>query len=186
MPNLYNNGYVVMGLQKNSFSSTLDGFRGVDSFVSWPLKDYNDSLSKSLEDEAWDKWFGFKDVLEVVPQKDYLIRYVNHCKDNKLDTIILQLETPNCNQIAIVQLDVLEVLGFDCITGVQLSYLNLLPDFLQEHFPVAYVKLNSNGLCDSIDDAYKYLETYNKLLSQGIDLEHGPNPVPAKLSIVKL
>lgn len=176
-----------MGLQKSQFPTTLDScFRGVEGFVSWPLKNCNDRFSKSLEDEAWDKWFGFEDVLEVVPQKDYLTRYVNHCKINKLDTIVLQIETPNCNQMAIDPLEIVEVLGFDCITGVQLSYLNLLPDFFQEHFPITYLKLNSNGLCDNIDDVYYFLETYDKLLSQGVNLEHSYHPIPAKLSIVKL
>lgn len=186
MQSLYNNGYVVMGLQKNESSSTLVNFRGVEGFVAWPLRNYNDSLSKSLEDEAWDNWFGYEDVLEVVPQNDYLFRYVNHCKSNKINTIIMQIESPKCNQITTEPLEIIEVLGYDCITGVQLSYLNLLPDFLKKHFPTTYLKLNSNGLCDNIEDIYFFLDTYNFLLSQGMDLEHGPNPIPAKLSIVKL
>ena len=89
MKQLYNNGYVVMALAKNLISSSTGGFCGVDSYVSWPLKEYDDNLSRKLENEAWDKWFGFVDVLEVVPNRDYLIRYINHCETIGIKTIIL-------------------------------------------------------------------------------------------------
>ena len=186
MKQLYNNGYVVMALAKNLISSSTGGFCGVDSYVSWPLKEYDDNLSRKLENEAWDKWFGFVDVLEVVPNRDYLIRYINHCETIGIKTIILQIETPRNSQIATDYLEVTKVLGFDCIEGVQLSYLNLLPSYMRETFPKTYHKLNSNGLCDNIDDVYEFLDTYNIMLLQGANLEHGSNPTPAKLSVVKL
>ena len=44
MQNLYNNGYVIKGLFKNQYSSLLENYRGMESFVSWPLDEFDDLL----------------------------------------------------------------------------------------------------------------------------------------------
>lgn len=186
MTSLFNNGYVVKGLYENLFSATRDNYWGIDSFAVWPLRDLDDKISKELEDKAWDTWFSYQDVLEVVPSKEYLIEYTNHCKDLGIETIIIQIETPDSTQVALDNLEVVDVLGFDCITGIQLSYLNLDSDSMKELFPDTYKKLNSKGLCNSIDEVYEFLDRYNQMLSRGVNLEYGEDPVPARLSIVKL
>lgn len=186
MQRLYNNGYVIKGLFKNKYTSLLDSYRGIENFVSWPLDDFNDSLSNQLKAEAWDKWFAFQGVLEVVPEKDYLSRYINHCNELNINTMILQLETPNNNQTANDNLKTIEVLGFDCITGVNLSYLNLEPRYFEEHISEMYLKLNANRLFNTIDETYMFLDTYNRLLNEGENLETGYNPIPVRLSVVEL
>lgn len=186
MQDLYNNGYVVKGLIKNQYTSLIDCYRGMESFVSWPLDDFDDLLSKELQDEAWDKWFAYHDILEVVPEKEYLSKYVNHCKELGIETMILKIETPNNNQISLDSLKIIEELGFDCITGVQLSYLNLEPSYFEKRFFRTYQKLNSNRLLNTIDEIYEFLDVYNRLLDEGENLEYGDNPVPAFLSVVEL
>ncbi len=187
MQKLYNNGYVVKGLFKNEYTSFLDNYRGIESFVSWPLDDNDDDLiSKELQEEAWNKWFAYQDILEVVPERDYLFRYINHCHELGIDTMILQIETPNNSQIALDNLKVIEVLGFDCIAGVRLSYLNLEPRYFKEHFLGLYQKLNSNRLFNAIGETKDFIDAYKRLLDEGENLECVDNPVPARLSVVEL
>ena len=186
MQGLFNNGYVVKGLFDNEYSSSLPHYRGVEKFVSWPLDDYDDFLSKKLQDEAWDKWFGYQNVLELVPERDYLQRYINHCKELDIDTTIIQIETPNNNQLAVEQLKIVDVLGFEYIAGVQYSYMHLKPKYMEEKFSETVRKLNTNILCNTLDDIYEFIGKYNQLLRCGENLECLDNPVPAYLSIVKL
>ncbi len=186
MQKLFNNGYVVKGIIKNQWTSFVQDFRGIDEFVSWPLDDFDDEVSKNLRNEAWDRWFGFPDVLEVVPERDYLNRYVDHCIAMGVGPLIFQIETPNRAQTTEEHLDVLEVLGFDCILGVSISYLNLEPKYFAERFGELYQKLNKNRLFNTIEETDAFLNIYNRLLENGENLEHGPNPIPARLSIVKL
>ena len=135
-----------------------------------------------MKEEAWDKWFAYQNVLEVVPERNYLSRYVNHCNELGIDTMILQIETPNNNQIAFDKLKVIEVLGFDCIAGVRLSYLNLEPGYFEKHFSGIYQKLNANMLFNSMDDIHDFLDIYEKLLNEGENLENGDNRLLVYLS----
>jgi hypothetical protein len=98
----------------------------------------------------------------------------------------MKIETPRDNQRAFDQLRVDEVLGFDCITGVDMSYFDIGKEGFIELFPTTYCKLNSNFLCSTQEDVFEFLEAYNRKLSEGYNLEHGDNPVPALLSIVCL
>jgi hypothetical protein len=68
----YNNGYLVKGLFKREWSSRNASYRGVGSYVSWPLDYVDDEIANRLEKEAYDKWFEFQDVLDLVPVKEYL------------------------------------------------------------------------------------------------------------------
>ena len=185
MKKIFNYGYVVKGVMKNQYSSLLNDYWGTESFVIWPLRDFDDNLSKKLEEESWKSWFLYQ-IVEAVPSKEYLVRYINHCKNLGIETIIVKIETLFENHIVIDNLEVIEVLGYDCICGLQLSYLNLDREFMQKKFPTAYKKLNSNGLFNDIEDAYDFLDQYNNLLSKGENLEYGSNPFPVRLSIMKL
>lgn len=186
MGKLVNNGYLIQGLYKNERTSLLEHYEGVEKYVSWPLRDMDDYKSKLLEEEAWDSWFGYKNILEVIPSKAYLIKYKNHCIEKGLNIRILKVETPIYNQLAIDELKVSNVLGFDCIEGIQLSYLNLDNLFFQHQFPSVYEKLNKYGLFDTIEYVYEFLRQYDKLLDEGVNLEYGSSPTPARLSTVEL
>lgn len=182
MNKLFNNGYTIVKVNH----SCVSGYNGVENHLSWPLDNYNDVDSLRLQNEAWEKWFSYQDVYELVPEKDYLIRYIDHCKKLRIDVTILQIETPKSNQLAVDLFEVKEVLGFDCITGINLSYLNIDPDYFNTHFGTLSKKLNNNRLFDTLEDTYEFLNIYNSLLGEGENLEHGFNPNPALLSIVDL
>ncbi|MDD4476280.1 MAG: hypothetical protein PHV95_10960 [Eubacteriales bacterium] len=182
----YNNGYLIKGLFRKEFSSTIEGYRGVGSYVSWPLDYFDDDISKALEQEANDKFFCFENLLWLIPEKNYIIRYIDHCKEINIEPLIMQIDTPRKSRLPIEQLNVIEVLGYDCITSVNVSYLDLEPQVFKKLFHKTYSKLNCNYLFDSTDDVFDFLNNYNKLLSNGIDLEQGNNPIPAMLSIVNV
>ena len=182
---LYNNGYLVKGLFRREWSSTEESYQGVGSFVAWPLAYFDDDKSIALENEAFDRWFIYRDRIWLVPDRDYLERYVRHCSSRGFGTQVIQFETPRSNQIAKDVLDVVEVLGFDCIIGYDTSYLDMDPDGVPD-LERLFQKLNRNRLFDTIEETYEFLDIYNRLLDEGENLEHGENPTPALLSIVRL
>ena len=186
MKKLYNNGYVVKGIYKDKFSSTAPEYRGIECYPSWPLSEYSDDRSKKLQDEIWNRWFAYQDILELVPTRDFLSRYIKHCEQLNIPTTILQIETPNNYQLAVDQLNEVELLGYDCIAGVNLSYLNLEPGYFEKYFGAIYYNLNDNKLCKTLNDVYVFWDRYYQLLMAGENLEIGPSPIPARLSIVKL
>lgn len=181
---LFNNGFVIQGLYKNEYTSLLKSYNGIESFVSWPLSNFDDIVSKQLEAEAWNKWFSYIDALETVPDKEYLIRYATHCNELGIKTRVLEIDTANSSHKVSDDLHLIETLGFDCIGGIQLSYLNLDTSYFKKHFPQLYMTLNKHGLFDSYDNACKFLEKYNDLLEQGENLESYATPLPVRLSIV--
>jgi hypothetical protein len=190
---IFANGFLVKSLcdDPNKMYPPLNkSYRGMGRFISWPLEEYDDDISKALGSEAWDKWFSYHNVFEIVPEKEYLHRYVKHCKELGIETMVLMVETPLNNQVAHDSLSIVECLGFDLIGGVHFSYLTMDTDYLEDEcsvFQKTVSRFNSNGLCDSIDDVYEHISMRNNLLSQGVNLEHSDwGPFPARLSIVKL
>ena len=190
---LFINGFLVKSLydDTNKMYPPLNmSYRGIGRFISWPLEDHVDNISKDLGREAWDKWFAYHNVFEIVPEKEYLHRYVKHCKEVGIETMILMIETPINIQIAYDSLSIVECLGFDLIDSVHFSYLAMDTDYLEDEcaiFKKTVSRLNSNGLCNSINDIYEHIDMRNNLLSNGINLEHSDwGPFPARLSIVKL
>lgn len=183
---LYNSGYIVQQINDSASLAANSIYKGVEFFSSWPLKRLTDRTSIELEEEAWKKWFGYTDSIETVTDKNYLFRYVSHCCNNDIDTTIIKVETLKSNIVEPDELSVIKVLGFDCIVGSNLSYLNLTEDCLKNLFNKTYNKLNKNGLCETADDVFEFLKDYNCLLKQGINLESYGKPFPARLSVVHL
>lgn len=189
---LFNNGYIVKGLfyaPHRMYAPKNDKYRGVGYFTSWPLDYYDDELSKKFEEEAVDRWFGYHDMIETVPELDYLKKYIFHCKTLGIRTQILMIGSPKDNPLAKDSLKVIEHLGFDCICSVHYSYLTMDIDYYDEklaYFKITADKLNANGLCNSIDDIYKHIEIRNHLLELGKTLELDDGAFPARLSIVTL
>lgn len=183
---LYNNGYLIKGLDDSQQTSPLNEYRGIEKFISWPLDYEQDNISKELQQEAFDKWFSYQNVLEVVPEKEFLLKYVCHCQRLKIKTTILKVQTFNDFPTAKTELKVKEILGFDCIVGTQLSYLNLDPLYFKDKFPGLFSRLNSNRLFSTIQDAEQFISQYNKLVDSGENLENCGLPVVALLSTVVL
>ena len=63
--NLYIYGYLVKSLTSNPrqmFPPLNPDYKGIGRHISWPLDGYDDKTTKVLEQEAWEKWFGYHDV----------------------------------------------------------------------------------------------------------------------------
>ena len=182
---LFNNGYVVQSLHSEPLVSSRE-YRGIENYTSWPLEEFDDAISRDLTNEAWEKWFSFYDTFELVPDKSYLERYIRQCNKLKLNVMVIQIETPFRSKVTPDYLKAKEVLGYDCITGVRLSYLTLESAYFQKYFNRAFNRLNKNGLLSNVDDFEEFLETYNDLLMKGENLENSGDPCLALLSIVEL
>ena len=190
---LFNNGFLVKAAYSSPnamYPPLKSSYRGIGKFTSWPLEWKNDIVSKSLDKEAWDKWFGYQNVFEVVPDKQYLQRYIEHCNELEIKTMLLMIETPLDMYQDVDSLEVIECLGFDIMDCVGFSYLVMDIDYYDPECAVFSVakKLNSNGLYASLDDAYEHINVRDSLLMSGVNLEHSDDwgPFPARLSIVKL
>lgn len=189
---LFNNGYIVKSLfyaPHRMYPPKNERYRGVGYGTSWPLDYYDDKLSKIFEKESMSKWFGYHDIIEAVPERYYLEKYVSHCNTLGIQTQILMIESPKDISLAIDSLKVTEYLGFDCICGVHYSYLTMDIDYYDEectYFGITANKLNVNGLCNSIDDIYRHIEIRNHLLELEEPLELDDGAFPARLSIVTL
>ncbi|HBT95292.1 MAG TPA: hypothetical protein DEB24_03995 [Coriobacteriia bacterium] len=191
--NVFNNGYLIKALYDDPNKLYPPGnpcYRGIGKFVSWPLEECDDDISVALTKEAWERWFGFQDVLEVVPEREYLERYIGHCEASGIETSIMMIETPSEFQRACDFLEVVECLGYDIVSSVEFSHLTMDTDYLEGEcsaFREVARKLNSNGLYDSLADAYRHMEVRKRLLSQGVNLEIAHfGPFPARISVVKL
>lgn len=181
---LINNGYIVQGLNYPIFEQ--DIYNGVQKFKSWPLRKHNDNVSIMLEDVSWKKWFAFHGNFEIVPDVEFIKKYISHCNVLGIKIRLLQIETLNKYQIATTKLPVKKTLGYDCIAGIELSYLCMQIQDLKEYFPISSLKINNNGLFDKIDDVYEFLSFYQKLIDEGINLEDWGNPIPAKINEIYL
>lgn len=183
---LFHNGYIVQQLRNAPCSAANPMYKGVERFPSWPLKRLNDKISIELEEEAWDRWFSCTDSIGTVTDRDFLSRYVLHCRRNQIDTIIIKVETARPDPAEPDELHVIEVLGFDCMVGSDLSYFNVTEECLKKYFDKTYRKLNKNGLCENAEDVCEFLRDYNGLLEQGVNLESYGVPFPARLSVAEL
>lgn len=189
--NIYNNGYVVKGKFRTIYSQDFDNYRGIGCYTSWPLNEYEDkdNLAKILSKESEERWFSFVDTTFLtVPEKDFIRRYVEHCNTLNVETVIYQIETPKNIQLATDLLEIVEILGWDCLATAQYSYL---ADEAYNSFNLKPLKkfkqrINKNSLFDSIDDVWEFIEVRNNLLKQGVNLEDYYEAIPARISIVRL
>lgn len=179
---LINNGYVVQDLNYLIFDQ--DSYNGVQKFKSWPLRKYNDNESLMLEDFAWKKWFAYHGCFETVPDVKFIKKYINHCNHLGIEIRLLQIESPTKYMETSNTLSIKKVLGFDCVAGIELSYLCMPNQDLKKFFPISSLKVNTNGLFDRIEDLYEFLSYYHKLVNDGINLENWGDPVPIKISEV--
>ena len=181
---LINNGYVVQDLNWSIFDQ--NSYKGVQKFKSWPLRKYNDNESIMLEDFAWKKWFAFHGCFEIIPDVNFIKKYIDHCNQLGIEIRLLQIELPIKQMVTASKLSVKNVLGYDCVAGIEMSYLCMHKQDLKKYFPTSSLKINNNGLFDRIEDSYEFLSCYHKLINEGVNLEDWGDPIPAKISEVYL
>ena len=148
---LINNGYVVQDLNYLIFDQ--DSYNGVQKFKSWPLRKYNDNESLMLEDFAWKKWFAYHGCFETVPDVKFIKKYINHCNHLGIEIRLLQIESPTKYMETSNTLSIKKVLGFDCVAGIELSYL-CMPNQDLKKFPKTFYMqkkhLNINNSLSSL------------------------------------
>lgn len=64
-------------------------------YNAWPLEVIeDDSNAQSLTKEADEKWFNKYDMLEIIPDLEYIKKYKKCCDKLNIDTKVLLIETP--------------------------------------------------------------------------------------------
>lgn len=185
MQELFNQGYIVQGCSENIYTSRLLSYYGIERFFSWPLEMDSSMISKKLNEQAFNEWLCYGHRYETIPSIFYLKQYVTHCKALSIPTIVLKLEAIIPPAFEVEELHSIKYLGFDCLAGIRLSYLNIEADYLNTYFSPFAQKLNNKGLFDSYEYAEEYIKHYEKQCLKDNSLENGNDAMPVRLSIVE-
>lgn len=193
---IYNNGYVVKSLQEHEWYTQKFGtYFGIGSFTSWPLKYIAkyDELNQKLEPFFLERDKGFflseryrtetPFVIELIRDEDVICEYIENCKKEKIETIIMRVESEIPIRESESRFHVVEQLGWDCLAQSYYTYLDEL-DFIDRQ-GILKSKLNKNGLFDAIDDVKQFIRMREIAMDNGMDLEDAFEPIPARLSIVE-
>lgn len=183
---LYNNGYIVKDMVENEELFINHGvYKGIQSCHNWPLGREKDIVSEELT-KAADDHFEKNDYREIMRDTELLNRYVRHCKELKINVVVMKVMSSQNTFTADKDLEEIEELGYDCMAGDSVSYLTEV--FSEEDGIEVYKrikeKLNPNGLFYSYAEAEDFIKERKKLLEQGVNLEDYWEPVSVKLSTV--
>lgn len=172
---LYKTGFIVAEMKK------------CENWIynAWPLKDLiNDREAISITQEAEDKWFTKYDMLEIIPDLEYIKKYKECCDNLKIDTKILLIESPyeyiNVNK----EIEINEVLGYDCLGTINYSYLYTDFKYYENELKSKNVKLNKVGLFNKYEDVLNFIELRRKDINSGLNIENYWKEIPIKISIV--
>ncbi len=114
-------------------------------YDAWPLSDLtDDKIAETLTNEAYDNWFIKYDMQHIVPDLNYVRKYFYYCNSIHLKAKVLLFESLD-NTIVIDndRLDIIELLGFDCIGTVYYSYLQTEYDVCKADLLKENITLNS-------------------------------------------
>lgn len=166
---LYKNGFIIAEMKQSENCI----------YNAWPLEGIeDDSTAQSLTEEADEKWFTKYDMLEIIPDLEYIKKYKKCCDKLNIDTKVLLIETPYQFPIINENIEIEEILGYDCIGTVGYSYLH-------QEFNERNIILNKNGLIDKYEDVLKFIEHRKKDIESGLNIENFWEEIPIKISIVK-
>lgn len=171
---LYKNGYVVaeMNAKENTYNS-------------WPLHElYDDEMAQALTDQAYDTWFNVYDMQEIVPDLHYIKAYLNYCNSINLRVKVLLFESLNSNLHVDDEIEICEVLGFDCIGNVYYSYLLTEFNACKSELLDKNITANKYGLLDRLDDVLFFIELRKEVIASGVNLEDFWDETPVRISIV--
>ena len=171
---LYKNGFVVADMSAEN-----------SAYNAWPLADKkNDKMAQALTDEAYNRWFAVYDMQQILPDTEYIKRYLDYCNRIHLPVKVLLFESPNGNIAIDNEPKICETLGFDCIGTVHYSYLQteyneFRPELLEQN-----IVLNPHGLLGRLEDVLFFVKLRKKVIASGINLEDFWEELPVRISVV--
>lgn len=122
---------------------------------------------------------------EIIPDLNFAKMYLNYCKSIHLPAKLLLFESLDNSIVVDDEVEVKEVLGFDCIGTVYYSYLQSENDCLRAGNLSKTIRLNKNGLSDCIEDIMEFIDIRNAEIESGINLENFWKGIPVKISIIE-
>lgn len=175
------NGIVIQDNMEMHGGGMVLPYNGLGRYRSWPLSDLTDDISRSLTQEAEDKWFGYYNdnrfALAVIPDNEYVSRYMTACWNNNIQTRILFVETDRNKPTWHSEVPKGSLLGYDYATSQEFFsalYDDLYGDDTHSSLKRMKLLLNENGLFDNPEDLLTYIGIRNLLIQDGYDLEmHG-------------
>ena len=188
----YKNGFLIKSYEEQSSYTGDDTYLGIGRYITWPLDTYTDTVSVSLTTEAIERWFGYQDNrLYVVPDLEYLQRYVYHCRELNVPIFCMQVESSNSIITTAFSLPVVRCLGYEYVdvdmsTSCMREDLSTDDTYLQSIFAPIKQSLNMYGLIDSIDIMHQYELRRKQLINEGYDMEEYFCPTVVRLSEVTI
>jgi hypothetical protein len=171
---LYKNGYVVARMNYNN-----------KAYDAWPLSDMSDDkMALSLTDKAYDEWFIKYHMHQIVPDLNYAQSYRSYCEKIDIPVQLLLFELLDHTFTVNDDTEIIEVVGFDCLATVYLSYLQTADSFKNDLLQNNIV-LNSSGLANSLEDILRFIKIRKSVIASGVNLEDFWEETPAKISIIK-
>ena len=102
-----------------------------------------------------------------------------------IDTKILLIESPNEYPNTDENVEIEEVLGYDCIGTINYSYLYKDYKNYEHQLKSENVVLNKNGLFKKYEDVLKFIELRKKDMDSGLNIEDFWKKTPIRISIIK-
>lgn len=124
-------------------------------------------------------------MLEIVSNLEYIKKYKEYCDKLNIDTKILLIESPNEYPNTDENVEIEEVLGYDCIGTINYSYLYKDYKNYEHQLKSENVVLNKNGLFKKYEDVLKFIELRKKDMDSGLNIEDFWKKTPIRISIIK-
>ena len=175
--NLYKSGFVVAEITD----------KGNFTYKAWPLFDLtDDKIALAITDEAYNIWFDKYEMQHIVPDLNYIKRYLAYCEVLRLNVEVLLFETLYNEFVIDESYVVCETLGFDCIGTVYESFLRTEFEYFKKDLEANDIRLNQYGLFNSLEDTVYFSELRKKSIELGENIEDFWEEMPVRVSTVKL
>ncbi|MCH5273320.1 MAG: hypothetical protein J1E35_06580 [Lachnospiraceae bacterium] len=177
---LYKNGFVVAEVNAEDYT-----------YNAWPLSNLpDDKAAVSLTEEADERWFIKYCMQHIIPDPDYIKRYVSYCKSIHLDVEVLLFESPLLFPLydsgTGEQIEICKALGFDCIGTVYYSYWRTEWNEYEAELSAKNIIPNKYRFLDKLEDALYFIELRKQDIAAGLNLENFWRELPVRISVVKL
>ena len=166
------NGIIIQDLRKpipESYISILHSrYKGIHQYYHAPLLGICNEQCKKLTDEAmWQRYEdGTSSLLEFISSLDLAKRYINECENQGIPIRILFAESDYAEEIWKDKLPKMKLLGYEYLEIPFDTQIITDLDWCQLFHPF-HTLLNENGLFNSIEDAQKFKECYDKAFREG-------------------